>query len=72
VTLIRFDIPDTRQVRLEIFDLLGRSVARPVDGTLRPGAYTVRFDGRMLASGTYLVRLTSGGLSLQRKMLLLR
>ena len=72
VTLIRFEIPDTRQVRLEVFDLLGRSVARPVDGTVQAGAYTVRFDGRALASGTYLFRLTSGGHSVQRKMLLLR
>jgi hypothetical protein len=71
-TAIAFDVPRAAYVTLTVFDLLGRRVALLMDQPAEPGRYRVRFDGRTLASGTYVFRLTSGGTSIQRKMLLLR
>jgi hypothetical protein len=36
------------------------------------GSYAVKFDAVGLASGVYLVRLTAGGLSATRKMVVVR
>jgi M6 family metalloprotease-like protein len=59
-------------VRLSVYDLLGREVAVLVDEQKAPGEYTVRFDGRHLASGVYLYRLTANTCVQTRKMLLVR
>ena len=43
--------------RLEVFDTLGRRVARLFDGSLAPGEHRFVLDGTDLAPGLYLVRL---------------
>jgi hypothetical protein len=76
-TRISFSVPASsagRQgsglVSLKVFDVLGREVATLVNENLSAGSYEVTFDARGLASGVYLYRLTSGGLSLSKKLLL--
>ena len=58
-TTIRFGLPESAQVRLVVFDVLGREVAVLVDGRVEAGRHTAVFDGSGLPSGTYLVRLTT-------------
>jgi hypothetical protein len=73
ITIIRFTLPvgaSDQHVSLQVFDLLGRRVATLVDGQRRGGTNTVEFDASGLASGAYLYRLTAGGVSLTRKMIL--
>ncbi len=60
------------EVRLDVFDILGRKVATLADGKYPAGKYTFAFDGTNLASGVYLYRLTAGSSSAVRKMLLIR
>ncbi len=60
------------EVRLEVFDILGRKVATLADGRYSAGKYAFTFDGTNLASGMYLYRLTAGSYSAVRKMLLIR
>ncbi len=67
-TSIPFEIPQRGQVRLVVFDVLGREVAVLVDGFREAGSYTVQFNGAGLASGVYLCRLSSGGSVQTRKM----
>src|SRR5690606_35756726 len=57
VTVLRFTLPEPVAVRLVVYDLLGREVARLVDDPLPEGAYHVRFDASNLAAGVYVVRL---------------
>jgi len=57
VTNITFYLPETAEVRLEVFDVTGRRVALLVDEERRPGRYQVVFDASELASGVYLGRL---------------
>lgn len=71
-TVVDFQVPEAGQVRLSVFDLLGREVAALVDERLEPGRHTARFNAGTLASGIYLYRLTAGGLTQTRAMLLTR
>jgi hypothetical protein len=65
-TTIRFSVPaaggdsrasQSQQVRLGVFDLMGREVTTLVNEVKAPGTYEVRFDGSALASGVYFCRL---------------
>ncbi len=82
VTHIGFRIPDLSKgaggfVELKIYDLLGREIKTLVNTRLLPGSYTVIWDGRdnegrAVASGAYLYRLTAGKYTATKKMMLLR
>lgn len=72
VTTIEYDVPRTVPVTLEIFDLLGRLVERPVNEVQAPGTYRVRFPSARAASGTYFCRLRAGEHVQTMKMLLVK
>jgi hypothetical protein len=57
-------------VRLEVFDLLGRSIALLVDGSVRPGTHTARINAAGLAPGLYIYRLSSGNVIATKKLML--
>jgi hypothetical protein len=59
-------------VKLVVYDLLGREVAALVNEREKPGSYSVRFDGSGLAGGTYFARLQAGAVTQTIKMLLLK
>ncbi len=76
-TTIRFDLPRSEEIDLAVYNLTGQQVATLVHGVREAGAYTLRWDGRdddgrALASGVYLYRLTAGDRAATRKLLLLR
>ena len=71
-TEIRFSITRSGSTTLKVYDLMGREVSTLVNETLVPGAYSVKFDATNLSSGTYLYVLTSGGMRLTNKMMLLK
>lgn len=57
VTTIAYELPGWSNVRLSVFDMLGREVAVLVDERMDAGAHETRFDGSTFASGVYLYRL---------------
>ena len=59
-------------VRLAVYDVLGRQVAELVHERQAPGTYRVSFDGTRLASGVYFYRLSADNLMTTRSMLLLK
>jgi hypothetical protein len=59
-------------VRLVVYDLLGRQVAVLVNEKKAPGSYDVKFDARNLASGMYLYRLTAGSFVETKKMVVMK
>jgi uncharacterized protein (TIGR03790 family) len=71
-TVIRGQWAGDCQVTLEVFDFLGRKVATLANGRYAAGRYSFAFDGKNLASGTYLYRLTAGSSTETRRMVLLR
>jgi hypothetical protein len=56
-TKITYTLPWSVNVKLRIYDLLGREVATLVNGELKAGVYNETFDGSTLASGIYFYRI---------------
>ena len=71
-TTISFSLAVASQVRLEVYDVLGRRVEVRELGRLSSGDHSVEFDGSQLASGVYLYRLITEDRSIARKMMLLK
>ncbi len=78
-TVVRFNISEdtSREVKLTIYDLLGRRIRTLVQSTFGPGIYTACWDGRddknrLLSSGVYIVRLETVHFTQYRRMILLR
>ncbi len=71
-TTIQVAVPESGWVRLEVYDVLGREVARLIDGTMEVGRHTVVFDGRSLPSGLYVYRMTAGSFEQHRTMMLVK
>lgn len=59
-TTFEFDVQEESLVSLQVFDVLGRLVATPVEGQLQSGRHTAIFSGRDLQAGTYVYRLQVG------------
>jgi photosystem II stability/assembly factor-like uncharacterized protein len=72
VTRIKFDLPKSAQVRLIIYDILGREDATLVNEQLKPGSYEVQWDGSTYASGIYFYRLETGEFIETKKMVLIK
>ena len=60
-TLIRYFLPEARQVRLEVFDILGRSLGALETGAKAGGWHTLVWDSGGRPSGVYFCRLQAGG-----------
>jgi hypothetical protein len=71
-TNISFVLPSASVVQLKVYNLLGQEVASLVDGRLNSGNHSVNFDASKLSSGVYIYRLSSGGISYSRKMILVK
>lgn len=71
-TLISFSLPQTSDIKLSVYNILGQRVAVLANGKYAAGSHTVRFDGTGLASGMYLYRLEAGNFVTQKKMTLLK
>lgn len=71
-TTISYGLPEAAQVRLDVFDVMGRRVAVLVDRQQPAGDYTARLDATNLASGVYFYRLQAGSFVQTRRMVLAR
>ncbi len=63
-----YGVPSSARVDLSVYDMLGREVARLVEGEQAAGTYDVTFDTAELAAGVYVYRLTVGGRTSARTM----
>ncbi|KPL14172.1 MAG: hypothetical protein AMS26_11695 [Bacteroides sp. SM23_62] len=76
-THIQYAIARTADVSLSIFDLMGREIKTLVSDKKSQGSYTAIWDGtdntgQKVASGIYFYRLKSDGITLTKRMVLLR
>jgi hypothetical protein len=77
-TTIRYQIPGGRHhVVLTIYDVMGKIIKTLVDIEQPAGDYTIHWDGkdnegRFVASGTYLYKLTAGDFAQTKRMMLVR
>jgi endo-1,4-beta-xylanase len=71
-TVVSSQLPEASDVRLAVYDLLGREVAVLFNGHRPAGSYRDTFDGSGLASGVYVYRLTAGSYVDSRKAVLMK
>jgi hypothetical protein len=76
-TNITFSVPQTSDVRIMIYNMLGQEVRVLFAGQMESGIQTLPFDGkdqsgRALASGTYIYRMVAGTFVESKKMMLLK
>ena len=76
-TFIRFSVPQSGMVSLDIFNLMGQKVRTLVREEKAPGHYEVIWNGKdengfQLSSGIYIYQLKTDKEILQKKMLLIR
>jgi hypothetical protein len=71
-TTIRYELPAASEVRLSVFDMLGREVSVLVNERREAGVHEVRFDASGLSSGVYLYKLQAGDAVQTRKLAFVR
>ena len=72
VTNIKFGIPEGGNVRLVVYDLLGREVSVLMNEHKNPGTYEVKFDASHFASGIYFYSLQTERVTETKRMLLVK
>ena len=71
-TTITFELAKSSNVRLSVFDLLGREVSMLVNEWREAGVHEVQFDGTAFASAMYIYRLQAGDFIGSKKLHLLK
>jgi hypothetical protein len=69
-TTINFSIPNSSNVSLKIYDILGNQVMTVVNEFKQAGNYSVNFDASRLSSGVYFYTITAGSFKDTKKMML--
>src|SRR3989339_323955 len=72
VTNIKFALPKTTKVAINVYNLLGEKVATLLNEDKEAGYYEVKFDGSNFSSGIYIFRLTAGDFVQTKKMTLIK
>jgi len=76
-TLILYDISEETKCNIDVFDISGRRIKALKDKIVKPGHYTVEWNGRnnhgkRVASGIYFYRLKTKNYSKMRKLLFIK
>ena len=71
-TTIEFSIPFNCDVRIALFDILGREIKEIVNGNYNWGKYSVSFSAEELTSGIYFYKLETGEFVSTKKLILLK
>jgi photosystem II stability/assembly factor-like uncharacterized protein len=69
---VKYSIPQQSQVRLSVYDMLGREIALIVNGEKLAGTYETSFDATSFPSGVYVVNLTTPKVILTQKIVLVK
>ena len=72
VTLVRYHLPGAADVKLSVFDILGREVEVLVDAEQEAGAHQISWDADAYSSGVYILRMQASEWVGTRRMLLLK
>jgi photosystem II stability/assembly factor-like uncharacterized protein len=71
-TSVVYEVPIRTPVRIDLFDVVGRRIATPVDAPHGPGKYRFTLDGSSLGSGVYYLRLEADSFQDTKQLLLIR
>lgn len=71
-TNIRFELPQTSDVQLTIYNTIGQEVSTLLNKKMTAGTHSLTFDASGLPSGVYIYQLKTEEFSRSRKMLLVK
>jgi hypothetical protein len=71
-TTINYDLPKAGNVRLIVYDVLGKETNIIVNEVQKAGSYSITWDGSKFASGIYFYRIESGTFTDVKKMVLVK
>ncbi|MEX2603933.1 MAG: PQQ-dependent sugar dehydrogenase [Gracilimonas sp.] len=71
-TTINYQLSKHSDVKLEVFDMLGRKISTLINRQMPSGTHKVNFDASYLPSGLYIYRLNTGKTVITRKMTLMK
>jgi len=71
-TEIKFDLIKSGHYKIEVFDMLGRSVAILFNEFKNAGSYNLNYDASNLSSGIYFYKLNSPELNIIKKFILVK
>ncbi|MGA2669099.1 MAG: LamG-like jellyroll fold domain-containing protein [Ignavibacteria bacterium] len=72
VTTIKYDIAKSTNVKMTVYDILGREVMVPVNEFKKAGYYSIIISGSGLASGVYFYKIEAGNFTETHKMILVK
>ena len=62
-TTIGFSIPRSDFVKVRIYDVAGRKLATVVNGNMKSGQHSVKWNGKNQASGIYFIQMVCSSFS---------
>jgi len=71
-TKIKFDLPKSTFVKINVFDISGKLVNEIINQNLYAGSYEAEFNGANLASGIYYYRIEANDFIETKKMMLIK
>ncbi len=71
-TMISFSLPESMNVKVKVFNLLGEKVAEIINDFLPVGSYKFKFDAEALSTGVYLVTIETPSVIRSQKIMLLK
>jgi hypothetical protein len=71
-TTIKYDLPKSSDVSIDIFDILGRKVETLISGKQLAGSHSVIWDAKDVSSGIYFYKIQAGDFSDTKRCLLLK
>ncbi len=72
ITKIKFEIPKLSNVKLTVFDILGKEIKTLINKNLKPGVYESDWDGSNFPSGIYFYSLKTSDFIETKRMILLK
>ena len=71
-TIINYAVAEEVQIKISVFNMLGKVVAVLINEKKTPGYYELIFGGENLPSGVYIYQLEAGNFISSKKMILLK
>jgi len=69
---LEYALPEQAEVRISVYDVLGRRVATVAEGTKPAGRHSADLEGARMPSGTYFVRMRAEGFQQTRRLTVVR
>ena len=77
ITSIKFDLPNAGNVKLVIYDMMGREVRTLLNNNINAGFQSIKWDatndfGKPVSAGVYIYQIEADGFIQSKKMILLK